>query len=193
MNKKRLLIIACTLLVLIKAGIGITWFIKTHCDTSVVARIQTVKHDEENAAKTKKISNYDVLANRNIKKIHGKHKFKEAEKIKFDARKVERVFDTYIKNQTVHFKLVKKVPLYDQNKRRVNDNNYWKMLKCFTRKVHTNVTELTLFKIDGHYYIFTQINQWILDPSELYEYSPQSDNLKKLCELDNKDVVNINR
>ena len=48
-----------------------------------------------------------------------------------------------------------------------------------------------LFKAHSSYYAYVQINQWILDAGTLYEYNPKSNILRKLCDFDGKEVINI--
>ncbi|MCI1525089.1 MAG: hypothetical protein LKH52_08180 [Lactobacillus crispatus] len=83
------------------------------------------------------------------------------------------------------------MPLYNQKKHKVDDANYWKMINSITKNVHADIYKLTLFKAHSSYYAYVQINQWILDAGTLYEYNPKSNILRKLCDFDGKEVINI--
>lgn len=149
MHKKRITILISTFAILVLiAGI---LFTKNCWHNSIVARIQIVNIN----SKSKKISNYDVLSNRKIREIHDSHDFSIAEKIKVDPN----IFGTYTKKNQTHLKLLKKIPLYNQEQRRVNDANYWKMINSIVQNVHSDIYKLTLFRVHKHYYAYVHINQ----------------------------------
>lgn len=65
------------------------------------------------------------------------------------------------------------------------------MLYSIAENVHSDIYKLTLFKTGKNYYAFFQVNQWILDVGTLYKFIPSSNRLIKICDLENKNVVNI--
>lgn len=182
MHKKRL-VISSIFVLLIIAGIGIIFFSKNYGQSNTVVRVQTVNIN----SKAKKIANYDVLANGKTRESHSTGDFSTAERIKVSPN----IFDTYTKKNQTHLRLLKEVPLYNQKKHKVDDANYWKMINSITKNVHADIYKLTLFKAHNSYYAYVQINQWILDAGTLYEYNPKSNILRKLCDFDGKEVINI--
>lgn len=185
MRRKRLVIISISLIFIVIIGIGIILFVKNSSHKNTVVQIQTININ----SKSKEISSYDVLSNGKIQKSHMPHNIGTVEKIKIDRN----IFGTYTRENQTHLRLLKKIPLYDQKKHKVDDANYWKMINSIIKNVHFDIYKLTLFRVGKHYYAYVQINQWILDAGTLYEFNPKSNNLKKLCDLDGKEIVNISR
>lgn len=185
MRRKRVVIISISLIFIVIIGIGIMLFVKDNSYKNTVVRIQTINVNSE----SKEISSYDVLSNGKIQKSHIPHNFGTAEKIKIDRD----IFDTYTRKNQTHLRLLKKIPLYDQKRHKVDDANYWKMINSIIKNVHFDIYKLALFRVGKHYYAYVQVNQWILDAGTLYEFNPKIDNLKKLCDLDGKEIVNISK
>lgn len=185
MRRKRLVIISISLIFTIIVGIGIVLFVKNSSHKNTVVRIQTINVN----SKSKEISNYDVFSDGKIRKSHTSHDFDTAEKIRVSPS----IFGTYTNKNQTHLRLLKKIPLYNQKKHRVDDANYWRMIKSIIKNVHSDIYKLTLFRVGKHYYAYVQINQWILDAGTLYEFNPKLNNLEKLCDLDGKEIVNICR
>lgn len=150
-----------------------------------ITQIQTTSID----SKSKKLTTYDVLSNGKIKRASKFPKINHSERVEVDPT----AFDTYIKNRTIHLRVVKIPSFKNQKRQKVADANYKKMLYLIAENVHSDIYKLTLFKTDKSYYAFFQVNQWILDVGTLYKYNSSSKRLIKICDLENKNIVNISK
>lgn len=180
--KKSYVIVAAILTIIV---VYIACFKTKTTNLHTITQIQTTSID----SKSKKLTTYDVLSNGKIKLTSKFSTINHSERVEVDPT----AFDTYVKNRTTHLKIIKIPSFKNQKKQKVADANYKKMLYSIAKNVHSDIYKLTLFKTDKSYYAFFQVNQWILDVGTLYKYTPSSNRLIKICDLENKNVVSISK
>lgn len=190
---KKIIIRVSTILLVILGFIGaIALSIHLINNQNVILKVQTVPQDTEiHGNKFPKSSKYyNISVNGHSKKTKLTPSFKKVRNQRIDVDTL--IFATHEKGDNPpNLKIVKPIKLKDQFGKTVHDKNYLKLLKQIVKHVHYYPYTLRLFKTKKYYYAYYEVNEMLSDAGFLYQYNPRNNQFKKVCELDDVDVVKI--
>lgn len=134
---------------------------------------------------------FTISVNGRITKILPTQSFKKVKNQIIDIN--NNTFDSYDdeKNDEARLKIIKYPKLKDQYGKTVHDKNYKKMMKQMIKYIHSDILAVRFFKTKKYYYVSFEINQFISDETDLYRFNPRNNQFKKMCALNNVDVVKI--
>lgn len=132
-----------------------------------------------------KITYRKLLANGKMTKGE-KFDTKNEEIINVDAN-VFKIHDEKKTNSS--YLTLGKYTLKDQNRKKVNDSVYERMIKQVAHEQENPVFIFRMFKTNQNYYAFLQLNAGIDDTGTIYKYSFKNKKMEKIGKTDNDNEV----
>lgn len=150
-------------------------------ETKPVIKIETIPNNGDTAIKKKY---YVVRKNQRVNRI-SKFTPDRAKVINVDPD----VFKSYEKSTADSSWLdvyVTKPNIYKKK-----DKNLNLIVKDIAKVSHHELAIVKIFKLHHHYYAYVSINAGISDASYFYRFYPKSHKFKKLCDLEEGEIVGI--